>query len=154
MNKKISLKEITEETLIDFLKLKVAEGQDQFVAPNAVSIAQAHFSDKAWFRGIYADDTPVGFIMVSIDKKEEEYFLWRLMIGKDFQRMGYGKVAVLELIEFLKNEYSAKKLLVSCVPKDGGPEPFYAKLGFVPTGEYDDGEKIMILDIWKNEIVL
>ena len=148
MDKKISLREITEETLIDFLKLKVSKEQEKFVAPNAVSIAQAHFSDKAWFRGIYADDTPVGFIMVSIDQEKEEYFIWRLMIGKDFQRMGYGKIAVLKLIDFLKSEYSAEKLLVSCVPEDGGPEPFYLKLGFTPTGEYDGGEKIMIIDIW------
>ncbi|MDK2951317.1 MAG: hypothetical protein PWQ77_982, partial [Kosmotogales bacterium] len=54
---------------------------------------------------------------------------------------------VLLLIDFLKSEYSAKKLLVSCVPEEGGPEPFYAKLGFIPTGEYDDDEKIMELDI-------
>ncbi len=147
MNENVFLKEITEETVLDFFKLKVSKSQDKFVAPNAVSIAQAYFSDKAWFRGIYADDTPVGFIMVSIDEEKEEYFLWRLLIGEKFQKKGYGKKAVLLLIDFLKSEYSAKKLLVSCVPEEGGPEPFYAKLGFIPTGEYDDDEKIMELDI-------
>lgn len=147
MNENVFLREITEETVIDFFKLKVSESQKKFVAPNEISIAQAYFSDKAWFRGIYADDTPVGFIMVSIDKEKEEYFLWRLLIGENFQKKGYGKKAVLQLIDFLKSEYSAKKLLVSCVPQAGGPEPFYAKLGFIPTGEYDGDEKIMELDI-------
>ena len=61
----VTLKEITEKTLSPILKLEVTKEQLQFVAPNAVSIAQAHFSDKAWFRAIYAGETPVGFAVTS-----------------------------------------------------------------------------------------
>ena len=35
---------------------------------------------------------------------------------------------------------NAEALLVSWVPANGGPEPFYRSLGFVPTGEVDGGE--------------
>ncbi len=52
----ITLREITKETLRDILKLKVSSAQEQFVTSNAASIAEAHFSDEAWFRGIYAGD--------------------------------------------------------------------------------------------------
>ena len=55
----VTLKEITKETLIDILKLSVFEHQKDQVASNSVSIAQAHFDDKAWFRGIYNDDVAV-----------------------------------------------------------------------------------------------
>ena len=58
---------IIRHALRDVLKLKVTEAQNQFVAPNTVSIAQAHFyPEKAWFRAIYADETAVGFLMISI----------------------------------------------------------------------------------------
>jgi diamine N-acetyltransferase len=33
------------------------------------------------------------------------------------------------------------------VPADGGPEPFYTGLGFVPTGEIHDGEVVARLSL-------
>ena len=60
------------------------------VANNAVSIAQAHFEPCAWFRGIYANETPVGFIMLYDDPDEPAYFLWRLLVAEEYQGLGYG----------------------------------------------------------------
>ena len=62
---KVSLREVTKDTLQSILDLKVSPDQEQFVATNAKSIAQAHFYESAWFRAIYADDVPVGFVMLS-----------------------------------------------------------------------------------------
>jgi len=47
----INLQEITKDNLNEILKLKVKDDQQDQVAPNSVSIAQGHYSDKAWFRG-------------------------------------------------------------------------------------------------------
>ena len=43
----VTLRQVTENTLFDVLDLKVAPAQESFVAPNAVSIAEAHFSKHA-----------------------------------------------------------------------------------------------------------
>jgi diamine N-acetyltransferase len=43
----VTLREITSETVIAVIKLAVAESQMSFVAPNAVSLARALFSDEA-----------------------------------------------------------------------------------------------------------
>jgi diamine N-acetyltransferase len=51
MNEQITLQEITEDTLKSILDLKVAKDQERFVAPNAVSIAQAHFSPRSLVPG-------------------------------------------------------------------------------------------------------
>ena len=59
----VTLKEVTRETLRAVCKLDAGDGATQ-VAPNAVSIAEASFYDEAWFRAIYEDDTPVGFVML------------------------------------------------------------------------------------------
>ena len=56
----------------------MSEHQKQFVAPNAVSIAQAYFSKEAWFRAIYADDTAIGFVMLCLGTVA---FLWRGWAG-------------------------------------------------------------------------
>src|SRR5947209_3030079 len=59
----VTLREVTQENVRSICALEVGESQKNFVAPNATSIAEAHYSDKAWFRAIYADDTPVGFVL-------------------------------------------------------------------------------------------
>ena len=142
-----TLREITRDTLRPILRMDVAESQRHFVAPNAVSVAQAHFAPEAWFRAIYADETPVGFVMLSEDADEGEYFLWRLMIDAHHQGKGYGRQAVQLLIEHVRMRPKAKELLVSHVPGEGSPAGFYQKLGFNYTGEEDDGELVMKLTL-------
>ena len=141
----VSLREITKETLRPFLKMKGAEAQEDMGAPNAVSIAQAHFEEKAWFRGIYADETPVGLYE---DPDEPAYFLWRLMVAKDYQGLGYGRKAVEQLVHYVATRPNATELKVSHV-KDvpGHPGPFYKKLGFEYTGEEEHGELMMRLPL-------
>ena len=142
----VSLREITKETLRPFLKMKVAESQNNMVANNAVSIAQAHFEPHAWFRGIYADEMPVGFIMLYDDPDEPVYFLWRLLVAEEYQGLGYGRKAVDQLVAYVKTRPNATELKVSHVKElPGNPGPFYEKLGFEYTGEEDGGELVMSL---------
>jgi diamine N-acetyltransferase len=143
----VSLREITGATLWSVLELKVAPEQERFVANNAVSIAQAHFSDRAWFRAVYADDTPVGFVMLHDDPEQPEYFLWRLMVAAEHQGKGFGKRAVERLLDYVRTRPGAKELLVSYVPGDGCPEPFYRKLGFEPTGRVEGNEVVLRLPL-------
>jgi diamine N-acetyltransferase len=141
----VTLREITAETLRSVLKLEVAEEQKRFVASNAVSIAQAHFSEHAWFRAIYADDTPVGFVMLYLNQDKPLYGVWRFMVDEDHQRKGYGSKAMRQVIEYVKSLPKAEELLVSYAPGEGDPSPFYKKCGFVETGEWEGGEKVMKL---------
>jgi diamine N-acetyltransferase len=143
----VALREITRETVRTICDLKVSDSQNNFVAPNSVSIAQAYFHENAWFRAIYADDTPVGFLMLYKDTQKPEYFLWRMMIDERYQRMGLGIKAMGLLIEIVKDLPNATELLTSCVPGEGSPEDFYNKIGFVRTGEMEDDEVVMRLPL-------
>ena len=49
---KVSLREVSAKTVRDICELSVAPGQERFVAPNSVSIAEAYFCENAWFRAI------------------------------------------------------------------------------------------------------
>ena len=145
----VELREITAETVRAICRLTVAPGQEVFVAPNSVSIAEAYFEPNAWFRAIYADGEPVGFVMLEADSAKEEYFLWRLMIADGFQGRGYGRRAVDLLIDHVRTRPGATELKTSWVPGEGGPAEFYRKLGFEPTGEMDGGEVVgrLALDV-------
>jgi diamine N-acetyltransferase len=146
-NSEVSLREVTAGTVRAICRLEVSEEQKHLVAPNAVSIAQAYFEPKAWFRAIYADDTPVGFVMLYDDPDEPEYYLWRFMIDERYQKMGFGKRSLDLLIEYVQGRPGAHELKLSCVPGENGPEPFYRKYGFSLTGRMLDNEAEMNMQL-------
>lgn len=154
----VTLREITKESVRAVSLLDVGTGQEGLVAPNAFSIAQAHFHPEAWFRGIYADDTPVGFAMVedwsqAVGVEPERYegkpyvALWRFMIDARYQKCGFGAGAMRLLIAHARTRAGAANMLLSFVPKENNPEGFYQRFGFVRTGEEDEGELVMKLPL-------
>lgn len=145
----VSLREVRADTVRAVLHLKVSPEQERFVAPNANSIAEAHFNpEHAWFNAIYADDTPVGFVMLYDDPDTPTYFLWRFMIDARYQGRGYGTRALRLVVEHVKDRPDAAVLGVSYVPGEGSPETFFKKFGFEETGEMDEDEVIaqLLLD--------
>lgn len=147
----VELREITRETLRPILDLDAGDDGRQ-VAPNAISIAQAHFSPEAWFRAIHDGDQPVGFVMLydhtlGSAPEQREYFLWRLMIDRKHQGRGLGRAAVERLVAHVRTRPDARRLLVSHVKDADRLARFYASLGFTYTGEVDDGELVMELKL-------
>ncbi|MEM7024757.1 MAG: GNAT family N-acetyltransferase [Pseudomonadota bacterium] len=151
---RVSLQKITAATVGQIFDLEVAPRQRSFVAPNAVSIAQAYFEPGAWFRAIYAGATPVGFVMLfdqnlpgvspPDDLEPNEIELWRFMIDHRYQRRGFGRAALDAIREHVRMLGWADRLLASCVPGPDGPEAFYLNYGFAKTGRMQ-GEEI---EIW------
>ncbi len=133
----VSLREITAETVRDICRLSdtLVPPRKYMVAPNAVSIAQAYFEERAWFRAIYAGEIPVGFVMLYDDAEGQEYFLWRLMIAGPHHGKGFGRRAMELLIDHVRTRPGATELLVSCGQGPGSPEGFYHKLGFERNGK-------------------
>jgi diamine N-acetyltransferase len=145
------LERITARTVEQICELSetLTPQQRKMVADNADSIALAHFSENAWMRAIYADDTPVGFVLLHIGSDYADgidcpgVFLWRFMIAGPFQRKGYGRQAMEFLFAHLK-ALGVPELYASHGLGEASPEGFYRKLGFVPTGGmYGDEVKVV-----------
>ncbi len=143
----VTLREITSETVRAICNLEVRPEQRSYVAPNAVSIAQAHFEPQAWFRAVYAAETLVGFVMLSQDPEKREYYLWRFMIAGEHQGKGYGKRALDLVVEHVRTLPGARELTSSFVPGEDSPRDFYLRYGFVETGEVEDGEHVIRLEL-------
>jgi diamine N-acetyltransferase len=148
----ISLRDVTAQTVREVCKL-VADPPG-YVAPNAVSIAQAYFHPEAWFRAVYADDVPVGFVMLEDSARlpeppaEHTVFLWRFMIDAPLKGRGFGRAALRLVIDDLRTRYPGLKTFgTSCAQGPHCPRPFYESLGFVFTGEVDDEEEVLALDL-------
>jgi diamine N-acetyltransferase len=126
--------------------------QRRMVSDNSISIAQAHCSENAWMRAIYADDEPVGFLLLHTGSDYEDgidcpgIFLWRLMIAGGCQGKGYGRKAMNRLLGQLRS-LGIAELYTSCEVGEGSPEGFYQKFGFVPTGEYYGEQPELVLKL-------
>lgn len=149
----VTLRGITADTVRAVISLSVSESQNRFVAPNAVSLSQALFATTAWYRAIYLESEPVGFVMLSDDSLIEpvpenpEIYVWRFMVDARHQRKGIGRAAMLLVIEHARSRRIFNTLKLSHVPGEGGPEPLYRELGFKPTGKVEDGEVEMELPL-------
>ncbi len=149
----ITLRTVTQDVAPSVLALRLAPGQERFVSSVEDSLYEAaeHPEGNPWFRAVYADDQPVGFVMLSWDVVPQPpdingpWFLWKLLIGDRFQGRGYGREVVRQVVELVRQE-GATELLTSHVPGEDGPAGFYARLGFAPRGDLDpDGEIILRL---------
>ncbi len=142
----IHLREVTVDNVRTACALTLEPQQERFVAPVAVSLAEAYVQpDIAWPRLVYDDDQLVGFLMTEFDQGEDPW-LWRLNIAAGHQGAGDGRFAVQELMREAQRR-DAERLLTSYVPGDDGPAGFYASLGFTPTGEVEDGEIVVVLPL-------
>jgi diamine N-acetyltransferase len=140
----VTLRDVTADTVVAVCDLETNEDQKHFVAPNAFSIAQAHFSPIARFQAVHAGETPVGFLMWR-PQDGGVCYLWRFMIDRHHQGRGYGRAALTLLFASARSD-GFKRMLTSYVVGDAGPHKFYVKLGFRDTGESrPNGERLMNL---------
>jgi diamine N-acetyltransferase len=126
--------------------ITVRADQQELVAPVAWSLADAYtMPDVAWPRLIADGGEAVGFVMAAFapDQPDAMFhsYLWRLNIGEGHQGEGYGRFAVEAVSREAVNR-GRSRLLVSYHEGPKGPEGFYDRLGFRPTGEYNDDEKV------------
>ena len=131
----INLREITKANLISIIDLDVNENQRDQVAPNAVSIAQGHYSNSAWFKGIFNNNLAVGFVMLDLITKKNKCFLWRFMIDCKYQGNGFGKIALTQVIDYVRSLNLYTDIKTSYVPAENGAGGFYKNFGFIESEE-------------------
>ena len=136
----VALRPVTRANVRAICDLQLAEGQEDLVAPAAFTVAEGHYEPGAVLNAIYADDEPVGVLLVETEGAVP--YLVRFMITKDRQGDGIGQRAVELLIDNLSSA-GWTELELSFVPRPGGAEGFWKRCGFTNTGRRtDEGEPV------------
>ena len=136
----VSLQSIDEANRSAIEALRVSPAQEGFVAGVAESLVEATEDPggRAIYWAVYADEIPVGFVMISDEVAGPGYipqYLWRLLIDERYQRRGYG-TAVLDLVaEYFRSRSGVEVMWTSCGEGEGGPLRFYERYGFEQTGD-------------------
>ena len=138
------LRAVDATNWLEVIQLQVAEDQRHFVASNLFSLAQAKIFDRYVPLAIYEAAGPqvlVGFAMYGPHLPSELPWIDRLMIDARFQRRGWGRAAMLALMERIQRERPGP-MRISYEPDNQAAEALYASLGFMPTGEVLEGELV------------
>ncbi|MHB1150742.1 MAG: GNAT family N-acetyltransferase [Eubacteriales bacterium] len=120
--------------------------QAVFVTSNAVSIAQSKVQPECIPLIVYDDDLMVGFIMYCIDEDDGEYWIYRMMIDKKYQSNGYGKKAMITLLDIIKKDKNHNKVFLGVHKESIFAVNLYNSFGFAFTGQVFGNEYIMRLD--------
>ena len=137
----VALAEVTRENVAAVCRLRVAEGQEQLVAPAAETVAEAKCHGPAAFlRAITFDRRPVGVVWVQTD--EPVPYLVRFMVDVGSQGRGIGRRAVALVLDELRT-MGLDEVELSYVPAEDGAERFWLACGFEPTGRMHGGEVLV-----------
>jgi GNAT superfamily N-acetyltransferase len=149
----VTLRPIDETNCAAVYALRVAPGQERFVSTVADSLLEAKEDPggRAIYWAVYADEQPVGFVMISDEVDGPGYFpqyLWKLLIDARRQRCGYG-TATLDLIaDYFRRREGVRVMRTSAGQGEGSPIPFYERYGFRRTGDIVfDNEVLLELDL-------
>ncbi|MBP3324555.1 MAG: GNAT family N-acetyltransferase [Clostridia bacterium] len=135
----INLREISSENFYEVLGLRVAEHQKDFVSTVAEALAQAWlYYDTAFPFAIYADDVPVGFVMLGYYKSRYQYTLWKFLIDERHQNKGYSKQALKLSIDYLINTFNTKEVFTGVYRGNEIAKRLYISFGFKETGNFED----------------
>lgn len=146
----ISLKPVTRDNWLDALNLKVKDDQSEFVPTVAVSLAKVHVKpdgDLVEYLpfAIYDGDAMIGFIMHAFEEHTtHSYWINGFLIDSSAQGKGYGKAALLLMIDYIKGRFSQSQEIRLTVHKNNTTAyKLYQSIGFMETGH-----------IWGDELVL
>ena len=132
----IELQELTARNWRQAARLEVKPEQQDFVAPNVWSMAEAHFGLpglphlRLFPLAIAHGEEVVGFVMYNAAPENDRFFIMRLMIGAAHQRRGLGRAALQVLVERFAAHPQAKEVAVSYEPRNVAAGRLYASLGF------------------------
>ena len=120
--------------------LKVSEGQRNFVAPNAYSLAQAAYEPDTYPMGILADGALAGFVMYDFDSDANLWNMCRLMVAEKHQKKGIGEKAIRLLLDYVTARHGHVEFHTSAELENWVAIALYEKLGFEKTGKLVGGE--------------
>jgi len=140
MSHKIKLMKVTADNWEEVVELELGAGQEDLVASNLYSIAEAQFDHDARPRAVYVGKRVVGFLMYEVQKtkgKAQEASIYRFMIDRKYQGKGYGRAALSKALEEIRAIPGVNRISIryrNYMPDNPVVKLFYASICFVEMG--------------------
>ena len=140
----LELRKINSDNYEECLNLRTIDTNVDFVDSVAWSLAEAwvFYNDSRPF-AIYADNAMVGFVSMYIGENNPQII--NFMIDSRFQKRGYGSAAAKLCIEYLCEEFNARRISLPVNLENRTAQKFWSNIGFEKTDDVEDGYLYMRL---------
>jgi diamine N-acetyltransferase len=143
----VELVPVTGEIRSQVCALMLGPEQKQWVAANVDSLREADDDLNARPRAIFVAQKLVGFLMYDATSEGDTAQLYRFMIDRSFQGLGYGKAALQAVLDEIRSLGHISRVSICYEPENLAARQLYAKEGFVEEGLDEDGEMIAHLNL-------
>lgn len=131
----------------DLYSLQVDEESKIYVS-SPENILYKHLKDKENTRLLlfYLQNKIIGCILIRQNNEYNNFFIWQLLIDKQYQNKGIGFIATRQIIKKLKKEYNTYSIITTVLNDNGRSKHFFTKLGFIlHSTEIEEDESNYIL---------
>ena len=150
MSDKVKLKKVTADNWEAVVELELGAGQEDLVASNLYSVAEAQFDPDARPHAVYAWKRVVGFLMYDVQKtkgKVQEASIYRFMIDRKQQGKGYGRAALSKALEENPSDPGGEQDIDPLHARKSGCKAVLRQLRLRGGGRDRDGEVIAVLKL-------
>lgn len=116
-----------------------------------LSIAQSAVFRGQRIKAIYLGEVAIGFSMYGIDSEQNNMWVSRFMIDKNYQNKGCGKKGFALVLKEIEATGKAKEIYLSFEPENKKAQKMYESFGFQDTGKVIDGELVFVLQLKGNK---
>lgn len=150
-NDELTMREVTRENWRATLRLAVHPEQQRFIADTvpiaAIALAKAYIRPGGllWLPyAFYAQSQMIGFTELAYEPgSTDTYWLYHFFIDRTYQGQGYGKKALLLLLDEIKQQHAhCRSIRLTVHPDNTRAQHLYTGAGFQPTGDTMEGEPI------------
>lgn len=111
--------------------IEILQEQEKYIS-SMEKINKALQQKKNYGFYIYMDECKIGFVLLR-EFSDNSFFLWDYIIDRKFQNKGYGTCALIELLDFLRREFSVNTVTTTYIWGNEHAKYIYEKVGFVET---------------------
>ena len=145
MDEELRLVEVTADNWRDAADLAPRDDQRDHVAALAARYLLLGVYGDTWHNLVaYADGTPVAHVMWGVDDDGSRW-IGGLLVDAAHQGRGHGRAVVAGLVERLTADGAGVPVRCSVHPDNRASNALFASLGFRPTGETVDDERVLEL---------
>ena len=139
---RVDLRPVDRTNWRDVARLTVTAEQERFVATPTYYLALCTYGEVWHPLAAHVGSPVVGFLMWGIDDADDSCWLGGILVDRSHQGHGVGRAIVRKALDLLRVQTGRTEFALSYQPENLVARRLYAGLGFIETGEEDDGEVV------------
>ncbi|MCC2409114.1 GNAT family N-acetyltransferase [Bacillus sp. FSL W8-0519] len=133
----VHFRDIDDTNEFKVRNINLRSGQEKFIETIDECLNEANTYHEWHPVAIYYDEEIIGFAMYGSFGPNKDTWIDRIMIDEKYQGKGYGKIAMMKLINIVSKEYGVNVIYLSVTEENRTAYNLYESIGFEFMNERD-----------------